>query len=95
MEHDGIAGIIESGQAPSFKGRRKPGGLKKPVFDAPTPLNDVLYTARLMETNGQMTPETAAIIKKKIEGMKAKPEPRSVDYQITGHPAEKPMPTGE
>lgn len=88
MKHDGIKGIIESGQAPCLVGLKKgPNSRYQPCFERPRPREDILHTARIIEDGGKMTPEMAAQIKKKLDAIDSQPPPQPVDYGKEGHPA--------
>ena len=85
----GIDDILQSGQAPSFHGRRKPGSAQRPVFDRPRPLQDCIWTAKNIEETGKMTPQLKKLLDDKIETLKSQPASREVDYGKEGHPMEK------
>ena len=55
------------------------------IFDRPRPEHDIKETARRVEAAGNMTPDKAKWIKKKLKAVKNQPQ-KKVDYQKGGHP---------
>ena len=79
MNHDGIKGIIESGQAPGLKGLNKGGkNLSSNRRDSghtvevlrPRPYDDAKAQLEKIEADGNMTPELRAHGEKVLSGLK-------------------------
>ena len=100
MKHDGIKGIIESGQAPGLKGLKKGGknlpsnhvsGRHSVEILRPRPYDDAKAQLTEAQDKGVMTPELEAHGRKLLDGLKDDKAAgkHNVDYWDKGHPMER------
>ena len=91
-EHGGLAEICNSGKAPGFHGREKPGFKHDITVWRSDPLNDCKETFRRIESAGKMNAEMRHFANLKIaalEKQKAAGQLEVVDFGKVGHPLEK------
>jgi len=101
MGHGGIEGIIKSGKFPGVRGLKKGpnmsvGGRRfQKHFDRVDTVAEVEAEYRAWESTGTMTEEQKKTAQKHLDDLRAKKasgEIKVIDYQVEGHPLEKPIP---